>query len=136
MPKPPTFPEPLPKVRLLAVIFPHGERTWFFKLTGPTATVDKQAEAFDRFIQSIRFTDKMELPVEWTVPEGWQKDRDRPGRQATFQMGPKDESAELTVVALATKRVRSWQTSTAGAAKSACRRWPKAVWKKRPDRWK
>ena len=100
VPKPLTFPEPPPKVRLLAAIVPHGERTWFFKLTGPTAAVDKQAEAFDRFVQSIRFTDKTESPVEWVVPDGWRKEPNRQGREATFRMGPKDDPAELTVVAL------------------------------------
>lgn len=100
VPKPLTFPEPPPKVRMLAVILPHGERTWFFKLTGPTAVVNEQAEAFDRFIRSVTFTSNKENPVEWAVPEGWQKEKDRPGRQATFHMGPKDDPAEMTVVAL------------------------------------
>lgn len=99
VPKPPTFPEPPPKVRMLAAIFPHGERSWFFKLTGPNAVVEQQTEAFDRFIQSARFTEKADEPFEWAAPEGWRKVPNRPNSLAiaAFQMGPKEEPAELTV---------------------------------------
>ncbi len=101
VPKPPTFPEPPAKVRMLAAILPHGERTWFFKLTGPAAVVGQQAEAFDRFIQSVRFTDDKDKPVDWTAPEGWEKvpNRSNSLALATFRVGPKDDPAELTVSA-------------------------------------
>lgn len=94
-------PEPeKPTLRLLAAIFPHQERTWFFKVIGPIAEVEAHKEAFDRFIRLVRFTGKAEPPLTWTVPDGW---RHKPGsdlRYATFLLGPKEHPLELTVVAL------------------------------------
>jgi len=90
--------------RFLGVIALHGERTWFFKLVGPTAAVAAEKDNFDRFIQSVRFTNEADTPVTWAVPEGWQE---QPGstqgpvqRYATFRLGPKDEPLELTVTPL------------------------------------
>lgn len=59
------------KLRLLAAILPHGERTWFVRLSGPEAEVAKQKPAFDAFVKSIRFDDKATPPIHWTVPDGW-----------------------------------------------------------------
>lgn len=39
----------------LAAIFSHDGNAWFFKLTGPAATVAANADAFNRFIHSIAF---------------------------------------------------------------------------------
>ena len=56
-----------PTLRLLAAIFPHKERTWFFKVVGPIVEVEANKEAFDRFIRSVHFTGKAEPPLTWTV---------------------------------------------------------------------
>src|SRR5439155_12390848 len=45
-------------VRLLAAIVPHGDRTWFFKLTGPEQATGEHQEEFTRFVQSVHFTDQ------------------------------------------------------------------------------
>src|SRR4051812_5705938 len=57
-----------PPQRLLGAIARQGERTWFFKLLGPQADVDKQEKAFKQFIQSVRFSDSADRPVTWTLP--------------------------------------------------------------------
>ena len=44
-----------PAERTLAVSIPHGEQTWFFKLTGPASLVAEQKQAFDGFLKSVRF---------------------------------------------------------------------------------
>jgi hypothetical protein len=41
--------------RMLAVIVKHGERTWFFKMTGPFGFVKEQVSPFEEFIKSVRF---------------------------------------------------------------------------------
>ena len=93
-------------VRMLVAMVPHGERTWFFKLVGPADTVGQQQEAFDRFVQSVRFTTQADKPLEWKVPDGWSAagDAGKPAamiqRYATFHMGPSDQQGELTVTAL------------------------------------
>jgi hypothetical protein len=43
------------KQRILGVILTQGERTWFFKMTGPTDTVAKQQGAFEAFLKSVHF---------------------------------------------------------------------------------
>ena len=97
--------EPLPvaaagdegPVRLLAAIVPHGDRTWFFKLTGPPPVIAEQKESFDKFLDSVHFTGKAEPPVEWKVPEGWQQEPGNQVRYATFKIAAKDGTAELAV---------------------------------------
>jgi len=41
--------------RLLGVIVPRGETTWFIKMKGPGDLVGEQKAAFDGFVKSIRF---------------------------------------------------------------------------------
>jgi hypothetical protein len=41
--------------RLLAAWTRHDGRTWFFKVTGPNAAVEKQKTNFVKFVQSVRF---------------------------------------------------------------------------------
>jgi hypothetical protein len=94
----------VPKVdtsrRLLAAIFPQGDRTWFFKLVGPPQDVEEHKEEFDRFVRSVRFTNKAEQPVTWTVPDTWQKEPGSKLRYATFRVLTKDASLELSVTPL------------------------------------
>lgn len=40
--------------RVLGAIVPHGNETWFFKLTGPDALVTAEREHFRAFLQSIK----------------------------------------------------------------------------------
>jgi hypothetical protein len=93
-------PEPEAKARLLAVIFPLEQHTWFFKLVGPIETVDEHAKEFIRFVNSIRFPEGAGKPA-WQLPEGWSEE---PGssdlRYATLYLGPKDRSLFLTVTRL------------------------------------
>ena len=44
-----------PQQSTLAAIFEHADQSWFFKMTGPPASVEEQATAFIAFVQSIRF---------------------------------------------------------------------------------
>jgi hypothetical protein len=43
------------KARTLAAWTRREGRTWFFKVTGPNAAVEKQKSNFVRFVQSVRF---------------------------------------------------------------------------------
>jgi len=88
------------ELRLLAAMFQHGERTWFIKLMGPATEVNEHKEAFDRFLQSVQFSDKTETPITWTVPEGWREERGSNLRYATFHLNSKKQPLEVTVVAL------------------------------------
>ncbi len=86
--------------RMLAAIISHAEHTWFFKLSGPRAEVDKHEKEFEQFIQSVRFTDKPERPVTWTAPEGWREEPGAEMRYATLRLGPKEAPLELSVARL------------------------------------
>lgn len=48
--------------RMLAVIIPRPEenQTWYFKMTGPSATVDTFKDSFADFVRSVRFGDQPE----------------------------------------------------------------------------
>ncbi len=98
------------RLRMLAAIAPHGERTWFLKVVGPEHAVEAQKKAFRNFIASLRFNDKKgEPPISWTAPEGWREVKAQPKqgefrRYATFRLPPeekgKGEDLELTVFPL------------------------------------
>jgi hypothetical protein len=84
--------------RLFGVIVPHGNRTWFFKLSGPATPVEASKETFDRFMASVRFKDQVDKPVSWTVPEGWKEEAGGSAfRYATLRFQSQDVPLELTV---------------------------------------
>jgi hypothetical protein len=41
--------------RLVAVMVPHGDNTWFYKLSGDGPVVGDQKESFVKFVQSVRY---------------------------------------------------------------------------------
>lgn len=101
VPKPETYPEPEAKVRLLAAIFPAKDQTWFFKFMGPSAAVKEHQAAFDRFVRSVRFTDREDEPITWTLPEGWKYERGKdPLTYGTFRFGTPDKPSRVTLSVL------------------------------------
>jgi hypothetical protein len=48
--------------RILGVILPRGEKTWFFKMEGPPDLVGKQKPAFHALVRSIRFAQDQGAP--------------------------------------------------------------------------
>jgi hypothetical protein len=97
--------------RILAAIFPHADRTWFFKLAGPNDLVQSQKANFDTFVQSIRFDDAggtpspapvadANLPIKFALPAGWQQEPASQASQfrvASFTVGTADDHAEAVV---------------------------------------
>jgi hypothetical protein len=90
-------PESKPATRLLAVIIPHGDQTWFFKLVGPVSQIEEHKQAFDDFVRTVRFTDQADAPITWTLPAGWRAGPASNLRYATFYLGPQENALELTV---------------------------------------
>jgi hypothetical protein len=41
--------------RLVAVMVPHGDNTWFYKLSGDGPVVEDQKESFVKFVQTVRY---------------------------------------------------------------------------------
>src|SRR5256885_11975719 len=52
-----------PRLRILAAILPHADKTWFFKLQGPAELVGTQKGNFDAFIKSIHFANGAPPPA-------------------------------------------------------------------------
>ena len=44
-----------PAKRILAVIVPQGDRTWFYKLTADDALITKEREGFIKFVKSVKY---------------------------------------------------------------------------------
>jgi hypothetical protein len=91
----------VPKVdtshRMLAALFPHQERTWFFKLVGPAQAVTEHKEEFEHFMSSIRFANEKQRPITWTVPEGWKEEPGSEMRFATLRMTKSETPLEISV---------------------------------------
>jgi hypothetical protein len=89
--------------RLLVAVFPHRDRTWFFRVLGPAPVIDAHKDEFERFLQTVRFTDKGGEPLTWTLPEGWTRDGGNEMRYATLRFGAKDAPLEVWVTSLDNK---------------------------------
>jgi hypothetical protein len=74
-----------PPLRLLAVMVPREDSTWFFKIMGPADEVGKHAQAFDDFVRSIHFTGRANAPIEWKVPQGWDEEHSEPKAYAVLR---------------------------------------------------
>ncbi len=83
---------------MLGVILPHGDRTWFVKLVGNPEPLDGELESFTQFLKSLSFSGDRD--VKWATPDGWRELPATGMRYATFQIGSKDEPAELTITSL------------------------------------
>lgn len=96
--------------RMLAAILPRGEKSWFVKLVGPPDVVAAHAQAFERFIRSLRFTKDAAKPLAWTVPEGW---REEPGqgefRYATLRVAPELEATVSSAGGSLLDNVNRWR---------------------------
>lgn len=106
------------KQAMLAGMVKHGETTWFIKLTGPVAGVEKQQDAFEKFVKSTHFAQRAnEITQEphentghshtdsdggltYAVPAGWEKQGPKPMREVWFTAGPAEKKAEIIVTKL------------------------------------
>lgn len=107
-----TGPGDLP-TRMLAAIVPDGQRTWFFKMTGPAEVVAGEASAFESFVRSVQFDSVAPVRagagaaggaqiVAYRAPEGWTRDLDAaPPRILVFDVGDGEKAGQLVVTKFA-----------------------------------
>jgi hypothetical protein len=87
--------------RLLGAILPHGDSTWFFKVSGPGTEVASHDSEFAAFLRSLHFTDAAEKPLAWKLLNGWRDDNNKvAGRYATLLIGDGKPPLELTITKL------------------------------------
>ncbi len=89
-----------PPVRLLAVMAPREESTWFFKLMGPAPEVGKHLQAFDQFVASVHFTKQANPPIEWKVSDGWNEEHSDERFYAVLRFAGEGMPLALTVTRL------------------------------------
>ena len=117
------------KARILGVVLPRADTTWFFKLSGEDAHVTSQKANFKSFLQSVSFpqatapaaatasggmgspmggmgagalpagADKTPAKPQWTVPAGWKEEPPTQMLVAKFSAADKDAKADITVSA-------------------------------------
>ena len=97
-----TYQVPKPEMtRLLGAILPHGDSTWFFKVSGTATEVGSHDTEFDAFLRSLRFTDAGDKPLGWKLPDGWREENNKlAGRYATILIGEGKRALELSVTKL------------------------------------
>jgi hypothetical protein len=99
--------------RLLAIMMPHGESTWWYFVTsGPAPTVAAHLAELNEFLESLSFAG--DEPT-WKLPENWKRGRDKPSRLATLVFGDTEHPLEL--------RVSSLDSPNAGDIKMNVNRW-------------
>lgn len=87
--------------RMLSAIISGPESVWFFKLIGPRELVTEQAKTFRKFVESVKFADKKDIP-DWTLPEGWKRLPATGMRLATIEVPTGKEPLDLAVTPLKT----------------------------------
>ncbi|MCA8983946.1 MAG: hypothetical protein KDA76_09320 [Planctomycetaceae bacterium] len=91
--------KPAEPVRMLAAIVPQPEQTWFYKLTGPVAAVQSQAEVLAGFITQVEYKDGRPA---WSLPEGWEQREGNQFRFATLIIPSAEGPLEMSVSGLPT----------------------------------
>ncbi len=87
-----------PPMRLLAVMVPREDSTWYFKLMGPATDVSKHIQAFDTFVGSVRFPKNGK--IEWTVPEEWSEEHGDKRFEAVIRFAGKGMPLPITITQL------------------------------------
>ncbi len=87
--------------RMMGAILPTGDQTWYFKVVGPAAAMNKNADKITEFFQSIRVNEGAAKP-EWEVPEGWGEQPGSGMRAATLFVPAEGKALDLSVIALPT----------------------------------
>ncbi|MCS6866218.1 MAG: hypothetical protein RMJ56_09215 [Gemmataceae bacterium] len=111
VPKPsrPSGPSGAGEYRLLGLMVPADNPTWFFKYNGPAEEIAQYEADFDKLAASIAWRDG---PPEFTVPEGWTRGPGRDGFVKVFATAkPNHGQNELTV------------TQSGGGVKTNLDRW-------------
>jgi hypothetical protein len=114
-----TGPEPTDgtaRQRTVAVILPHGDQSWYLKLSGPVTLVETQRSNFDEFLKSVKFPQDGDLSTDpssgvplpdpttepspvaeklakWNAPADWKPQDDSAGspRLLHFKVVSKDK---------------------------------------------
>ena len=90
-----------PTDRLLGAIVPRGDRSWYFKLTGPMDLIATQEPAFRKLVESLTFDGEEDQPT-WQMPEDWREKRDDGPRFATLELDVDGKQLEVSVTQLPT----------------------------------
>lgn len=80
--------------RLIGVLLPHANESWFFKILGPDAEVERLTPQIKQFVTAVKF-DGSE-PV-WTVPEGWKRTTGDDFSFVAFALDDAPQPLKLTV---------------------------------------
>jgi hypothetical protein len=99
--------------RTIAAMLHRSSRSWFFKLSGPDATVTAQKQAFLDFVKSVRFSSSSETAAAapsssaqdepkssfgWAVPPAWKPQTAGAMQVAKFSVPPQgDAKADVSV---------------------------------------
>jgi hypothetical protein len=88
----------MPAARMLAAIVLRPGAAWFFKMSGPLASVTAHAEEFEKFIPTLQFAG--DAPPEWETPAGWTQAASTGPRFATLKSPVDSSGAEIAITML------------------------------------
>lgn len=89
--------------RMLVALVPRGDHAWFFKLSGLTDAVAKEAGNFRTFLESVRLAGADGAQPTWELPEGWRLEQESGIRYATIKIDSAQPPLELSVTRLPTE---------------------------------
>ncbi len=99
--EPRSGPIPLDQVdQILVAILPQEDKAWFFKLNGKKPAIERQRDAFEKFLAGVSVADSSDETPKWSLPEGWQERGASQMRAATLLIPDRGGELELAVSSL------------------------------------
>jgi hypothetical protein len=74
-----------------------GSPWWFFKLSGPTTTINKYESDFDKLFKTILATTDEKNPITWELPGGWTQELNKESTSRFATLKAPGGDAEITV---------------------------------------
>jgi hypothetical protein len=98
----PPIPAEQKQFRTLAAMVPvdgaeTGPSWWFFKLSGPAATIGKYEADFNKLFDTILASPDEQNPIAWELPNGWTRQDALPGSSRFATLKAPGGDAEIAV---------------------------------------
>lgn len=93
---------------ILVAIVPQDDKAWFFKLVGKASAIERQRQAFDDFLATVKLADAAADTPSWELPEGWQAKEEVVAMRAATVIVP-DSEGELELAVSSLPLGESWE---------------------------
>ena len=92
----------------LVAIVPQGDKAWFFKLVGKAPAIERQRQAFDEFLATVKLADAVADTPSWELPEGWKESTETKALRAATLIVP-DSGGDIELAVSSLPLTEDWE---------------------------